>query len=212
MKAVTEYRCSGWVVGGSQQATGRYLYLSCVVCIVLSLYWNNAVAVQRTGLDTVYKVNVASMNAADALNNLARQFGVTLLFPYDLARSRQANAVNGQYTLQRALDLILRGTGLAGGISDKGVLTISLVEPEEHNPGEKTMQQNKNRRSKWTSFIAGIAILFAGPAAVQNTIAQTAEASTGQRTGRSRCNGRETGGEPPGGPHFGVRIHRGNNA
>lgn len=43
------------------------------------------------------------------------------------------------------------------------------------------MQKNKNRRSNWTSFIAGITALFAGPVSVQSAMAQTGEADTMQR-------------------------------
>lgn len=182
MKAVIEHRCSGWIVGRTRRTKGRYIFLSCLVCLALNLYSLKELAAQQTGPDATYEVNVASMNAADALNSLARQTGVTLLFPYDLARSRQANAVNGQYTLQQALDLMLHGTGLSGGLSDKGILTISLVQSKEHKQGGKTMQQNKNRRSKLTSFIAAsIAAIFAGPAGIQNATAQTGEGGTGQR-------------------------------
>ena len=180
MKAVMQYRCSGWIVGRTPQAKGRYIFLSCLVCLVLNLCSLNELAAQQTGPDVIHDVNVASMNAADALNSLARQTGVTLLFPYDLARSRQANAVNGQYTLQQALDLILQGTGLSGGLSDKGILTISLVRSKEHKQGGKTMQQNKNRGSKWTSFIAGIAAVFAGSTGLQNAAAQTDEIGAGR--------------------------------
>lgn len=179
MKAVMKYRCSGWIVGRTRQAKGRYIFLSCLVCLALNLCSLNELAAQQTGPDVIYDVNVASMNAADALNSLARQTGVTLLFPYDLARSRQANAVNGQYTLQQALDLMLQGTGLSGGLSDKGILTISLVRSKEHKRGGKTMQQNKNRGSKWTSFIAGVVALFAGSIGVQNATAQTSDTGAG---------------------------------
>jgi len=40
-----------------------------------------------------------------------------MLFPYDLAASRQANAVVGRFTLTGALDAILEGSGLSGGLN-----------------------------------------------------------------------------------------------
>ena len=181
MKAVIEYRCSGWIVGRTRRTKKWNIFLSCLICLTLNLCSLNELAAHQTGPDVIYDVNVASLNAADALNSLARQTGVTLLFPYDLARSRQANAVNGRYTLQQALDLMLQGTGLSGGLSDKGILTISRAKPEERKPGGKTMQQNNNRPSKWTSFIAGIATWFTGTVGIQNATAQTGEAATGQR-------------------------------
>lgn len=174
MKAVDEYHCSGAITGGTQQSKGRLVYLGCWVFLTLNLC-STELAAQQTGPDTVYDVNVAAANAAEALNSLARQTGVALLFPYDLARSRQANGVKGKYTLQQALDLILQDTGLSGDLSDKGVLTISRVGSDEHNSGGEVMQQEQNRRSMWTSLIAGIAAVLAGPVGIQNVAAQTLE-------------------------------------
>ncbi|MYH70939.1 MAG: TonB-dependent receptor, partial [Gammaproteobacteria bacterium] len=43
------------------------------------------------------------------------------------------------------------------------------------------MQQHKKSGSKWTSFIGGIAVVFAGPVGVQDASAQTGETGTGSR-------------------------------
>ncbi len=75
-----------------------------------------------------YDIDIPSLNAADALNRLAEQTGATVLFPYDLVRVRQANAVTGRYTLRDALERLLGDSGLSSGLSVKRVIQISLDE------------------------------------------------------------------------------------
>ena len=75
-----------------------------------------------------YDIDIPSLDAAEALNRLAEQTDTIVLFPYDLAEGRLANEVVGRYTLTQAVEALLRGTGIAGGLSDKRVLQISLDE------------------------------------------------------------------------------------
>jgi iron complex outermembrane recepter protein len=56
---------------------------------------------------------------------LSEQTGVPVVFPYDLVKDSTAARVVGPYTLVEALDALLKDTELSGGLSDKGVLTIS---------------------------------------------------------------------------------------
>src|SRR5690606_8024801 len=49
--------------------------------------------------EPVYDIDIPSMNAAEALNRFAEQTGSIMLFSYDLASTRRANAVRGRYTL-----------------------------------------------------------------------------------------------------------------
>src|SRR5262245_30122933 len=89
--------------------------------------------------EQVFNINLPAQPVPEALNALAEQTGVSVLFPYDLARNRMANEVSGRFSLLKALELLLRGTGLSGGLSDNGVLTISATKPEAANTKEKTL-------------------------------------------------------------------------
>ena len=62
--------------------------------------------------EPVFDIEIPALNAAEALNRLAEQTGSVMLFSYDLARARQANAVRGRYTLVEGLEILLRDTGL----------------------------------------------------------------------------------------------------
>ena len=86
-----------------------------------------------------YDIDIPSLNAAEALNRLAEQTGAKMLFPYDLAETRQANAVCGRFTLMDALSELLEDSGLSSGLSDKRVIQIALDEPIERKKGEVEM-------------------------------------------------------------------------
>ena len=75
----------------------------------------------------LHDINIPRLNVAEAINRLAEQSGATLLFPYDITKSRQANSVVGRYTVIDALHRLLKGSGLTGGLTDKGVIKIHLL-------------------------------------------------------------------------------------
>ena len=66
----------------------------------------------------------------DALEALADQTGALMVVPFELAEFRVANSVVGRYTLPDALDRLLEDTGLSGGLFEKRVITITLLEEE----------------------------------------------------------------------------------
>lgn len=76
---------------------------------------------------------------------LAEQTGALLLFPYDLVKARQAQAVSGRYTVTRAVELLLKGTGLSSGLSKRDVITISLSESEAYEARGEIMRENEKQ-------------------------------------------------------------------
>lgn len=92
-----------------------------------------------------YRVNIPAQSVASALTLLSEQTSVQVLFTHNLVKDRQANAVFGTFTLQQAISKLLRGTGISGGLSNKGVLTISLGESKaSNNQGEVSMNMKRN--------------------------------------------------------------------
>lgn len=89
----------------------------------------------------LYEIEIHSIDAAKAINLLAEQTGAIVLFPYDLAEGRKANPVSGRYSLNDALDLLLKGTGLSGEISDN--LSITLSIDEKGKPSEEGKPRGK---------------------------------------------------------------------
>jgi len=84
-----------------------------------------------------YDVSIPSQDAAQALTKLAEQTEALFLFPYDIAESRTANAVSGNYTIMEALEIMLQDSGLAAGLSEKGVIKIYLVDNDKPKDRER---------------------------------------------------------------------------
>ena len=144
------------------------------LCVVLC-----AIGTAKAESSKLYDIDLPAQSVADALNGLSEQTAVPVVFPYDLARDRKSNPVKGRLTLLDALDALLRGTGLSGGLSDKGVVTISRSRSRTpYNSGETQVTQNENTGSIASGVQAAapkrapIAALFASIAATFSASAQ----------------------------------------
>jgi iron complex outermembrane recepter protein len=137
----------------------RALVAAAAIAIAMLQAFAAAKPLDSSGSSECHNVNVPPSNMAEAINTLAKQTKAKLLFPYDLAQSRKSNVVVGCYTLQEALELLLENSGLESGLSDKGVLTISLAK-SENNEGERVM--NSERKSFFRSFLAASAAMTLG--------------------------------------------------
>ena len=173
MKERTTSLISRQIVGGMQRRMTRAIFL---LAVWFSLATGNAVCVAAAPADEqLYDIDIPSVNAAEALNHLAEQTGAIMLFPYDLAESRQANAVLGRFTLMHALSELLKDSGLSSGLSEKRVIQIALDEPLERKTGEEKMATVKVPfRKKVGTFLASL--LIASGAAAQE-VADTDEAT-----------------------------------
>jgi iron complex outermembrane recepter protein len=129
----------------------------------------------NAGGQRVYDIHVPAQGVADALNTLSEQTSVPVVFPYDLVSKCAARAVLGRYTLLDALAALLAGTGLSGGLTDKGVLTVSLSKPGAHNCGETNVSRNEARTQNLEPTKPGngrIGAFFAAIAAAFNASGQ----------------------------------------
>jgi iron complex outermembrane recepter protein len=122
----------------------------------------------------IYDIDLRTHSVADALNGLSEQTGVPVVFPYDLVKDRKANPVVGRYTVLGALDELLKDTGLSGGLSDKGVVTVSLAKSDTPTSGETSVPHEENqqatkktradKRPAIAAFFASIAAAFSASA------------------------------------------------
>lgn len=105
-----------------------------------------------------YDIAIPPSNTADAINRLAKQTGVPMLFSYEVAQAQQSGSVVGRYTVMQALDLLLQDTGLAGGLSKNGVLVIALskeLAPIDNERHMMNAQKNSTSRKKTLASILG---------------------------------------------------------
>ena len=126
-----------------------------------------------------YDINIGALNAAEALNQLARQTGSIMLFPYDIAESRQANAVVGRYTLLDALELLLEGSGLFGGLSDERVIRISVEETNERSENQSIPEGSQMDMKQKTGLLVAFLSIFSGA----TTTAQAQQDAALQQSG-----------------------------
>ena len=150
MKARQPYFRSRQIAGGMLH---RVIRAARTVAVWALLATSGAVCAAD---EQVYGIDIPPLNAAEALNRLAEQTDAVMLFPYDLAEARQANSVSGRYTLMEALEVLLRDTGLSGGLSDKRVIQITFGEAEPKDEDNTMEIQRTPMRKKVTGVVAAV--------------------------------------------------------
>ena len=83
----------------------------------------------------------------DALDQLFDQADVQIIYPFEFAETRGVKPICGKYTLQDALNRLLKGTQFAGDLTERGVIVISQVKNEE----EKVDKPKQKKLSSWIS-------------------------------------------------------------
>ena len=86
---------------------------------------------QAQALPTV-RLAIAVQPLGQALNELARQAGVQLLFAPELVAGKTAPAIGGVYSLQEGLERLLAGSGLVAAIDGNAV----IIKPAPAVPGK----------------------------------------------------------------------------
>lgn len=130
---------------------------------------------QPTLNQTIYTFNLPRQSVAASLSQFAQQVDLFLLFPHAVASDLKANAVVGKYTIQQGLDIMLKGTGFYGGLSEKGVLMISPVGSSSAYPNHNLGEGKMNRTAKKNILAGTIAFLIAGSQGVSAQDATSAE-------------------------------------
>ena len=124
-----------------------------------------------------YEFNIPSQPLVQSLNALSNQTETLVLFPYELVEGRTGHPVVGSYSVKEALDVLLQGTGLVGGFSRKGVLTVFEKQPVANdNQGESMMKRK--------SLLTAIAGVLFGAGASHELLAQ--DSSRGEPVAKPR--------------------------
>ena len=113
--------------------------------------------------------DIPKSSADVALNAIAQQADVQVLFPFDKVKSIEANDIQGEYTLVEALRLVLDGTGLSADLTNKGVITVTF------NPGQLKLNGEGNipmKKEQKLSLLSKAALFIFGTLALQGAPAQ----------------------------------------
>ena len=117
----------------------------------LPLYLLLAVVAQHAQADQKIRFDIPPQRADLSLTAFAKQARLTLIVPFDLVRDKTTNGLAGEYEIEEAVRILLRGTGLEAEVGDDNRLKISVGQPLG---GRQNMNDN-------TAKPAGILALFA---------------------------------------------------
>ena len=124
-----------------------------------------------------YPLNLPKQSLAAALNTLSEQTDIQVLFPYDIARSHSIGPLQGNFTIEQALVIMLRNTGLHGGLTPGGIIAIA---PTDNHSGTNQYGKGKkmNTYTRKTLLASMVGLFAAGGAS--GSLAQGGEAATEQ--------------------------------
>lgn len=115
-----------------------------------------------------YMFDIDGGTLGEALDDLYAQTGIHLLYPHDLAGTTGITPVEGRYTVDVALQRLLRDTELSGRLIEGGVIVIS-----RNNNGANASSRREaevNERNIRRSLLAGISTLLFGAGATAQEV------------------------------------------
>ena len=131
-----------------------------------------------------YDFHIERCTLGVALDQFVELTGARLIYPEELANEGGLNPVIGQYTVEEALVTLLDDTEFSGGLTQGGVIVISLRKSAKlERRGATVSKQNVKR-----SLLGGVAALFsAGGVFAQDPATEQADTVvvTGSRVART---------------------------
>ena len=107
-----------------------------LVSVLISASACSIPALAQVSLDTAPRTILIEAQSLDAaLNELARQAGLQLLFSQESVAGRQAPPVSGELTPRQALDRLLQGSGLAARVRGQAVVVGPRPTASGSRPG-----------------------------------------------------------------------------
>lgn len=113
-----------------------------------------------------YELRIEGGKLSEAVESIRDQTDAEFLYSFDLVNEDGINPVEGQYTLEEALELMFEGTGLSGSLTESGMIIIT----REKSANAQNREDQVADKSIKKGLLAGVAtFLFgAGEAASQD--------------------------------------------
>lgn len=105
-----------------------------------------------------YGFHIAGGGLEDVLENVRDLTGVSFIYSFELVDVDGLNPINGQYTIAEALEIMLRDTGLSGGLTENGMIVVTQIKNAKALNREETEVQNQTKRS----LLASAALILLG--------------------------------------------------
>lgn len=114
-------------IAPGKQASRRTVRLSGALICCVAVVAAPAAAAQS---DRTARFDIAEQRLAAALDQFARQAGVQILYPYQIAAARRSAALHGTMPVRTALDRLLQGSGLEiARVTDRAVILRAAAPP-----------------------------------------------------------------------------------
>lgn len=115
----------------------RFTLAPFALAALMAIGLNGPLFAQATAPGNPVNLSIAAQPLGTALNELARQAGLQLLFPPALVAGKTAPAVSGRLTPRQALDQLLAHSGLVA--SQEGDAIVVKASPESASSAEKAL-------------------------------------------------------------------------
>lgn len=136
---------------------GGWRITSFVCCIFAACVLTSAAFAQ--GVDDRYEFLIDGGALGTVMEKIHKTTGIQLLFSYDLVEFEGVNAVNGQYTVQEAMAILLHNTGLTSGLTESGMIVITRENSAIAHNREDKMTDGKLKKGLLASVAA---FMFSG--------------------------------------------------
>lgn len=113
--------------------------------------------------DASYRLAIPAGPAGASLRQFAEQTGYQLLYRSDWIVGMETHAIEGEYPIDKALELLLRGTGLDAEMTREGVI-ILVIDNKTDDTGDDMRSESKGFSLK--KIVAGIASALAATSGV----------------------------------------------
>ena len=139
-----------------------------IVISLLSFFLlaHNVTAKEITKQNRKYDFNIPVQSLSKSLNKISDIAKISFLFPYDLVENKEGKSVQGKYSVQQALTMLLKNTNLEGEISGKRAFLIKpLTTNKNYNDNLGTDQMKTQKTLLATIFT----LLFSSTASAEET-------------------------------------------
>ena len=140
--------------------------------LTLCLVALGATLAQEALADEKYKLTIPAQSVADAVKALSYQTEHSVLFRTDQLGNVQTQAITGNYSLEDALNALLMGTSLKGGLTESGVIVVSRINGVEALQGKEVQVINNTLKQ---TLLTGASAALLGTTASINAYAQNAD-------------------------------------
>ena len=142
---------------------------------VLSIVSTCTVGATLAYASETFELAIPSQSVAEAAKSLSYATRHSVLFRTDALGDARTHPINGSYSLEDALERILKGTNLQGGLTESGVIVISQKQSAQAPILEGTTVGTKDIKKSLLAGTAGI-LLGTAPQALAQTTPDVTEA------------------------------------